>query len=452
MRFPRSPYVLALLIGLVVWLRLWISFDGHFPHARPITFFDAPGAEGRIVDPAPKCEGAGVVDGVAWYRICGALHRFDLTSGEAHALVGAPAAARGLVAFSKDPAGLPVVAFERSSPGIYRIGANVEPLGAVDGALIGLAAIGDTVEAVTSSGVHTRAADGSWSRRALPPPPSSLHFLQAVDRRNGRLRFWYVFLPEQYVVPKELVITSVVEGDPVPTYDRITLATRDGDTEALDPEVDLLEPTSGNVLPREVRAAPWSLVFDGARFVQRTRPDDALFAWRDAQQFHGDHADGTLHAIVQHSRPDAVRIRGRWLAMTGGYDSREIVDGASHHQGPSFARGPYFDLGWLILPAPDGGLFLLGSGSTTYLRLDASFARADAPSVRDRIVRMFVRPRAEPLMPLRKALLPVAALAPFAIVVALFRTSLRGAPRRGLLVLLAMLVVAWAVWPIVAAF
>ncbi|MBA3460816.1 MAG: hypothetical protein H0T46_12685 [Deltaproteobacteria bacterium] len=91
---------------------------------------------------------------------------------------------------------------------------------------------------------------------------------------------------------------------------------------------------------------------------------------------------------------DLVRIGGRWIRHDQKRETA-LVDAATGAQGPPIANVFWIEPGFKILPATDGGMWIMGSLGGAYLHVDTSFARTDHLTMSERLARLRVFDRAK---------------------------------------------------------
>jgi hypothetical protein len=408
----KGPWRVAwILAGLaaIAWgyavLVLWLA-SRHPSDARVVTFRTA---DGEVVDTNEvSCHGAAVVVGEHIWQMCQPSHsdagawlgRFELRAGAAtlHPLGSASEASIRGAALHPDGR-LAIVMYRR----VFLVdGGAVTAIGSgSDSVIYGIAWRGDALEIVYHRRVLVLPGGrGSGASREVPYPLTDamredVHFEAAYPTEQGwRFLFTRLVQPLPTTGPIPVDLIEIPEGQPPRTL--ATLQFGEPFAHRLDDDPtkgwarDVVDRTPSGMFSDEHDG--YKLSGDG--LVAPTAPPDGVDA---TYGFARDYelAPGAITAIRRaRIRDNAVHVRGRWIAHDFEHYARlhDLATGAS---GPPITNVFWIMPGFKLLPATDGGMWMMGSLGSAYLHIDANLARTDHLAFGERLDRLTVFDRAK---------------------------------------------------------
>lgn len=417
-------FLVAFVLCGVAWMRF---FSAVVANPSPVRYVDFVTAEGTRAPFRQDCTGPSFIENDAVWRFCSydssstllarteataanwGLVRFDLAAGEAQMLWPLPESpAAQILALGQSPAGDLAVAW--GSPDlsavylVLREGGTL-PLGVPEDAppdLTGLAWTGETLEIVAGDAdgatVYVNES-GMWrSTRAITLPPDcadaeNVCTLQLAHRTPEGWRMVYSIAPRAIAnldTVEVAIVAALEDGTPEPV-DVLDLDDLNPDQYTLDAGGNLaaigslFDQAPGNVVNWSIRAAPFML--HGGTWERVVAPQiDASFYFSDYAI--GD--EGGLQWIPGTRYPQRSWQVDQWVTLRSSGEDIFLaeIDGDT---GPTLTQTE--NVAWqgpteaTLLPATDGGYWVLGPNGA-YMKATASFERADALSVAERVERM----------------------------------------------------------------
>jgi hypothetical protein len=451
----RTAGRLSLILALLVWLgalgRLGWIFLTEPPPARAVTFVTPRGVLEE--EQPPPCAGSAFALGQHVWQICRrsagtALVRFDLERGLGEIFWPLGAGAKG----ARGPALSALARHRKGDLAVATTGGELLQVLQTGGMrrlgrarrVAGMAWVGDRLELVEGGDAgpvirsHTRGE--GWSTRAAPgvPPAETGQAvrLELAYRSGGRWNFLFVRVPRD-ARPGQAVKVDLLQGterqapmvvETVQLRGRFRLDGR-GRAGILAAVVD--PAPGGAVIPSEVLPA-----LPLRRDRERWSPVALPLSHKRGRFWHFDYKaepQGLRSIPRTASEPLAFFVRGLWLELAGertvrlrkvggrgggSSDSSDSSDGSRHGgSGPALTRRQWLSPGIRVLPAADGGYWVLGANSRRYIKVDASLRRADTQLLWDRVTRALRHPPPpgadtipDGLAPVRRLVLPVVVL------------------------------------------
>lgn len=399
----------AIALWVAAVLRITSAANSKLP---PTRWTDFRAAEGPLTPPSwPHIHSPRFFDGEAVWAYGydygqppqGAFIRFDLPARRADMLWPLPGSnPRDVMGFAAGAGGDRFVALRgagEAGPLVVRLaaGGGATPLGYPAGAkedVIGLAATAEAVELVTGAWdppvVHRRPlAGGDWTSAPAPPPPcpeGSRCGTDAAQREADGWRLWAVRQPRTAPASGAATVEVLAaapggEWAVAQTFPAPAAAYEGGELARL---TRLERGVGGGVflggdagdLVLERRDGAWAPF--AAPTVAGTRLDVPDFVVT---------ARG-LEWIPEVETPrGAQRVRGRWLALRAsaeGYRLGSLDTGG----GPPLSDDGWLDSDPALVPARDGGFWVLGAFGT-HVRVDDELERTDAPGFFERVALLY---------------------------------------------------------------